>query len=282
MIEIEGVPELNSPVMIVSFEGWNDAADAASGLVDHLVEVWQARYVGAVDPDDYYDFQVNRPMLSTDEAGHDQIVWPGTRIAIASPPGQERDVILVRGLEPNLRWRQFCAELLGMADELGAELIVTLGAMLADTPHTRPLPVTGFLSEPDLRDRLDLEESTYEGPTGIVGVLNHACMLMAVPYASVWATVPHYVGQPPCPKATLSLVGPLEELLGMSIPLNDLPDDAKAWERGVDELAAEEEEIGAYVRALEEARDTSDLPEASGESIAREFQRYLRRRSDGS
>lgn len=281
MIEIEDVPELNSPVVIASFEGWNDAADAASGLLDHLIEVWDARMVGSVDPDDYYDFQVNRPMVSTDAAGHTQIVWPSTRIAIATPPGSDRDVVLVRGLEPNLRWRQFCAELLAMADDLGAELVVTLGAMLADAPHTRPLPVTGTASEPELRDRLNVEESGYEGPTGIVGVLNHACSLLDLPNASLWATVPHYVAQPPCPKASLSLVGPLEELLGVSIPLGDLPEEARAWERGVDELAAEEEEIGAYVRALEEARDTSDLPEASGEAIAREFQRYLKRRDTG-
>ena len=189
-----------------------------------------------------------------------------------------RDVVLVRGLEPNLRWRQFCAELLAMCDDLGVELVVTLGAMLADTPHTRPLPVTASTGEPDLADKLDLEESSYEGPTGIVGVFSHACALVDMPVASIWATVPHYVAPPPCPKATLSLVGPLEELLDVTVPLGDLPESAKAWERGVDELAAEEEEIGAYVRALEEARDTSDLPEASGEAIAREFQRYLKRR----
>lgn len=278
MIEIEDVPDLTAPVVIASFEGWNDAADAASGLVDHLIEVWNARFVGAVDPDDYYDFQVNRPVIGTDEAGHTQITWPATRIAVASPPGMARDVILVRGLEPNMRWRQFCAELLAMGDDLGAELVITLGAMLADAPHTRPLPVTGSVSEPELRDRLELDESAYEGPTGIVGVLTHSCALLDIPVASLWATVPHYVAQPPCPKATLSLLGPLEELLDVSIPLGDLPEEARAWERGVDELAAEEEEIGAYVRALEEARDTSDLPEASGEAIAREFQRYLKRR----
>ncbi|WP_110205555.1 PAC2 family protein [Nocardioides daejeonensis] len=278
MIEIEDVPELTAPVVIASFEGWNDAADAASGLVDHLISVWDARFVGGVDPDDYYDFQVNRPIVATDDAGHSQITWPGTRIAIASPPGLDHDVILVRGLEPNLRWRQFCAELLAMCDDLGAQLVVTLGAMLADAPHSRPLPVTGMVSEPELRDRIDLEESAYEGPTGIVGVLTHACGLLDIPVASLWATVPHYVAQPPCPKATLALVGPMEELLDVSIPLGELPDEARAWERGVDELASEEEEIGAYVRALEEARDTSDLPEASGEAIAREFMRYLKRR----
>ncbi len=194
----------------------------------------------------------------------------------------DRDVILIRGLEPNMRWRQFCTELIAVTSELGAEMFVTLGAMLADSPHTRPLPVTGVASEPDLQDRIAVEESSYEGPTGIVGVLTHQCTVLDVPVASLWATVPHYVASPPCPKATLALVGPLEELLDVSIPLGQLPEDARAWERGVDELADEEEEIGAYVRALEEARDTSDLPEASGEAIAREFQRYLKRRNGDS
>ncbi len=278
MIEIEEVSELVDPVVIAAFEGWNDAGDAASSVVDHLMEVWQARVVGAVDPDDYYDFQMHRPMVSTDLDGHRRLTWPSTRIAIASPPGMQRDVILVRGLEPNMRWRQFCAELLAACDDLGAQMVITLGALLADTPHTRPLPVTGTASEPELIDRLDLEQSSYEGPTGIVGVFQDACTAVDLPAVSYWAAVPHYVAQPPCPKATLALLGHLEDLLETGIPLGDLPEESRAWERGVDELAEEEEEIGDYVRALEEARDTSDLPEASGEAIAREFERYLKRR----
>jgi predicted ATP-grasp superfamily ATP-dependent carboligase len=154
--------------------------------------------------------------------------------------------------------------------------------LLADTPHTRPIPVTGSASEPDLVDRLQLEESTYEGPTGIVGALHDACGRLDIPTVSYWAAVPHYVASPPCPKATLALLGQLEDLLETSIPLGDLPEDARAWERGVDELAEEDEEISEYVRALEEARDTTDLPEASGEAIAREFERYLKRRGDES
>jgi predicted ATP-grasp superfamily ATP-dependent carboligase len=155
---------------------------------------------------------------------------------------------------------------------------VTLGALLADTPHTRPIPVSGTTTDDDLRERLDLEESTYEGPTGIVGVFQDACVSTGMPAVSIWAAVPHYVAQPPCPKATLALLGMVEDVLGLTIPLGDLPEDAKAWERGVDELAAEDEEIGEYVRALEESRDTAELPEASGEAIAREFERYLKRR----
>ena len=282
MIEIEGTHELVDPVVIGAFEGWNDAADAASGVIDHLMTVWNARVVGALDPEEFYDFQVNRPQVGTDAEGHRRLTWPTTHVAIASPPDLHRDVILIRGIEPNMRWRQFCAELLAACDHLGGQLLVTLGALLADTPHTRPIPVNGTATEPELVDRLRLEPSSYEGPTGIVGVLQDACVRLDVPAVSYWAAVPHYVAQPPCPKATLALIGQLEELLEVSIPLGELAEDARAWERGVDELAEEDEDIADYVRALEETRDTADLPEASGEAIAREFERYLRRRSDES
>jgi proteasome assembly chaperone (PAC2) family protein len=281
VIEIDEIADLVDPVVIAAFEGWNDAGDAASGVVDHLIEVWSARVVGAIDPEDFYDFQVNRPIVGSDERGHRRISWPGTRIAVASPTNLDRDIILVRGLEPNMRWRQFCAELLAACDELGGQLVVTLGALLADTPHTRPVPVTGTASEPDLVDRLKLEQSSYEGPTGIVGVFQDACARLDIPAVSYWAAVPHYVAQPPCPKATLALLGQLEDLFQASIPLGDLPEDARAWERGVDELAEEDEDIADYVRALEETRDTTELPEASGEAIAREFERYLKRRGEG-
>ena len=278
MIEIEEVPELRSPVLIAAFEGWNDAADAASSVIDHLLHVWNARVVAAIDPEEFYDFQMNRPVVGTNDDGMRRITWPSTQLAIASPPGALRDVILLRGIEPNMRWRQFCAELLAGAEELGAELVVTIGALLADTPHTRPIPLTGTATEPEVADRLKLEQSNYEGPTGIVGVFQDACTQLDIPAVSFWAAVPHYVAQPPCPKATLALVGLIEDLLEVSIPLGDLPEESRAWERGVDELAEEDEEIGDYVRALEETRDTAELPEASGEAIAREFERYLKRR----
>ena len=280
VIEIEDVPDLVDPVVIAAFEGWNDAADAASSVIDHLIKVWGARVIGAIDPEEFYDFQVNRPLVGTDERGHRTITWPSTQIAIASPPDLHRDVILIRGIEPNMRWRQFCAELLAAADDLGGQIVVTLGALLADTPHTRPVPVSGTATEPELVDRLKLEVSTYEGPTGIVGVFQDACARLDIPAVSYWAAVPHYVAQPPCPKATLALLGRIEDLLEVSIPLGDLPEDARAWERGVDELAEEDEDIAEYVRSLEETRDTTELPEASGEAIAREFERYLKRRGD--
>ena len=280
MIEIDDVPELIDPIVIAAFEGWNDAADAASGVVDHLLKIWDHEVVAAVDPEDFYDFQVNRPVVGTDERGHRRLTWPSTQVAIASPPDLERDIILIRGIEPNMRWRQFAAEVLATCDTLGAQLVVTLGALLADTPHTRPIPVTGTASEPELFDRLSMEQSTYEGPTGIVGVLQDACTRLDIPSVSYWAAVPHYVAAPPCPKATLSLIGALEDLLETTLPLGDLPEDAKAWERGVDELSEEDEDIADYVRSLEETRDTADLPEASGEAIAREFERFLKRTRD--
>jgi proteasome assembly chaperone (PAC2) family protein len=282
VIEIEEVPQLRSPILIAAFEGWNDAADAASSVVDHLARVWNARLVAAIDPEDFYDFQVNRPAVDTGEDGMRRITWPSTQLSVCSPPGAVRDVILLRGIEPNMRWRQFCAELLVASEELGAELVVTLGALLADTPHTRPIPVSGTASEPEIADRLKLEQSNYEGPTGIVGVFQDACARMDIPAVSFWAAVPHYLPQAPCPKGTLALLAQVEDLLELAIPLGDLPEESRAWERGVAELAEEDEDVAEYVRSLEESKDTADLPEASGEAIAREFERYLKRRQDPS
>lgn len=280
MIEIDEVLPLVNPVMICAFEGWNDAAGAASGVVDHLIEVWDARMVAAIDPEDYYDFQVNRPLVGTNEEGMRRITWPTTHLYVARPPGSHRDVVLLRGIEPNMRWRGFCAELLAAADDLEVAQVVTLGALLAETPHTRPIPVTGTATELDLDDRLKLEPSTYEGPTGIVGVLQDACARMDIPAVSFWAAVPHYLPQPPCPKGTLALLTQVEDLLEVPIPLGDLPEESRAWERGVAELAEEDEDVAEYVRSLEESKDTADLPEASGDAIAREFERYLKRRED--
>jgi proteasome assembly chaperone (PAC2) family protein len=280
VIEFEGVPQLTDPVMVAAFEGWNDAGDAATGVIDHLLDMWSAEEVGAIEPEEYYDFQVNRPMISLDEDGNRHIEWPTTRISVARLPQQQRDVVLVRGIEPSMRWRAYCNELLEAAHELGIEMVVTLGALLADTPHTRPVPVTGTASDPDVSRKLHLERSQYEGPTGIVGVFQEVCTRAGLPAVSFWAAVPHYVAQPPCPKATMALLSRIEDVLDVPVPLGDLPEEARAWQNGVDELAAEDSEISEYVKQLEEARDTAELPEASGEAIAREFERYLRRRGD--
>ena len=189
--------------------------------------------------------------------------------------------MLLRGLEPNMRWRGFCDELIEMTSELGVELTVTLGALLADTPHTRPVPVTGTAYDEATATRLSLERSRYEGPTGIVGVFQDACRLAGLPAVSFWAAVPHYVAQPPCPKATIALLRRVEDLLDIAVPLGELPEQARAWERGVEEMARDDSDVADYVRALESRADETDLPEASGEAIAREFERYLRRRGPG-
>ena len=278
MIEFDDLPVLEDPVMIAAFEGWNDAGEAASGAVAHLLSVWDAQPLAELDGEDYYDYQVNRPLVSVDDTGIRSLTWPGTRLSIARLPLSPRDVVIVQGVEPNMRWQQFTREILGLAAELDVSLVVTLGALLSDTPHTRPVPVTGSTSDAALGSELGLEPSRYEGPTGIVGVLQEACSRFGIPSVSLWAAVPHYVAQPPCPKATLALVRRIEDLLDVPVPLGDLVEDARAWEVGVDELAEEDEEVADYVRQLEESRDTTELPEASGEAIAREFERYLRRR----
>ena len=280
MIDVPRVPPLRDPVMVAAFEGWNDAGESASGAIAHLREVWDAQPAGEFDPEDYHDFQVTRPMVAIGEDGRRSITWPTTRLFWASPAGAKRDVILVSGIEPSMRWRQYTRELLGFADKLQVGTLVTLGALLADVPHTRPIPVTSTSDDEELMRRLALEPSRYEGATGIVGVVQDAAGAASLPCLSLWAAVPHYVGQSPSPKATLALLHRVEELLEVTIPLGELPDDSRAWENGVDQLAEEDSEIGDYVRQLEEAKDTADLPEATGEAIAREFERYLRRRDD--
>ncbi|HEY6798497.1 MAG TPA: PAC2 family protein [Kineosporiaceae bacterium] len=280
MSELTAVPPLRNPVMVAAFEGWNDAGEAASGAVAHLQQIWGAQPFAQLDPEEYHDFQVNRPQITLDGARR-RIIWPTTRLFWARPPGAAHDVVLVRGIEPSMRWRTYIEEVLGYAAELGVRTLVTLGALLADVPHTRPIPVTATSEDPELMRRLAVESSSYEGPTGIVGVLHDAASRTGIAGLSLWAAVPHYVGQAPSPKATLALLRRVEELLDVTVPLGDLPEDARAWEHGVDELAQEDSEIADYVRQLEEAKDTAELPEASGEAIAREFERYLRRRDDG-
>lgn len=278
VIEYEGLPELVDPVLIAAFEGWNDAGEAASGAVQHLASVWDATSLVELDSEDYYDYQVNRPQVHEDDDGRRHLTWPTTRLLIARPPLFPRDLVLLQGIEPNMRWQQFSREILGLASELEVGLVITLGALLSDTPHTRPVPVTATSSDTELQLAHDIEVSHYEGPTGIVGVLQEGCHRFGIPAVSMWAAVPHYVAQPPCPKATLALVRRVEDLLDIPIPLGDLVEESRAWEIGVDELAADDEEVAEYVTQLEQARDAVDLPEASGEAIAREFERYLRRR----
>jgi len=279
VIELEDVPELRDPIIIAAFEGWNDAGEAATSVITHLADVWDAEPIAALDPEEYYDFQVNRPRVVTEEA-HRRIIWPTTRILLARNTSFDRDVVLVDGIEPSTRWRTFTIELLEFAEQLGVTTFVTLGALLADVPHTRPIPVTATSDDVDVITRFGAEASKYEGPTGIVGVLADAATRTGLTSLTCWAAVPHYAGGVPSPKATLSLLGKLESLFNITIPLADLGETARAWERGVNELAESDDEVAEYVHDLEEATDTADLPEASGDAIAREFERYLRRRGD--
>ncbi|MEO5876248.1 MAG: PAC2 family protein [Streptosporangiaceae bacterium] len=276
MLELESVPELVDPVLVAAFEGWNDAGEAASGVITHLAESWGAVPLVELDPDDYYDFQVTRPLVELDGERR-KIVWPTTKISVARLD-TGRDVVLIHGIEPNMRWRAFCGELTGLMLELGVQTVVLLGALLADAPHTRPVPVTGATSETGLTRVLNLEPTRYEGPTGILGVLQDACSAAGMETVSLWAAVPHYVAQPPSPKATLALLHRVEDVLDVNVPLGELPEQSRAWENGVNELAEQDTEVADYVRTLEEQKDAAELPEASGESIAREFERYLRRR----
>jgi len=278
MIEFSDVGELRRPVLVAAFEGWNDAADAATAAVEHLETAFNAHTVGVIDPDDYYDFQVNRPSVSLVDDHTRRIEWPTTRISVARLPEAGRDLVVLRGLEPNMRWRGFCEELIEGAHALGIDVVATLGALLADTPHTRPVPVSGTASDPATAADMNLESSRYEGPTGIVGVFGEACQTAGLPAISFWAAVPHYVAQPPCPKATLALLRKVEDLLDIAIPLDDLVERSRAWERQVDELAAGDSDVAEYVRSLESREPETALPEASGDAIALEFERYLRRR----
>ena len=269
---------------IAAFEGWNDAAEAASGVVNHLGIVWESTPIAAIDPDDFYDFQVNRPVIEVVAGKTERLVWPTTRLSLArgADAGLPRDIVLVHGVEPNMRWRGFTDELIGGLAELGVEQVILVGALLADSPHTRPVPVQVSGSEAKLLNSVGGESSDYKGSSGIVGVLQYMCNTADIATVSLWASVPHYVAQSPSPKVTLALLRSVEDVLDVSLPQADLPEEARAWERGVDELAQQDSDVAEYVRTLEEAKDATDLPEASGDAIAREFERYLRRRGDQS
>ncbi|QWF85468.1 hypothetical protein HUW46_08922 [Amycolatopsis sp. CA-230715] len=269
--------------MVVAFEGWNDAGDAASRAVEHLQLNWDATPLAELSPDEYYDFQVSRPNVRMVDGVTRRIEWPTTRLSVCRPDGFDRDVVLVQGPEPNMRWRAFCAELLEYMDQLGVTTVVTLGALLADTPHTRSVPVTGTAYDAAAAARFGLERNRYQGPSGIVGILQDACVQAGIPAVSIWAAVPHYVSHPPSPKATLALLHKLEDVLDVEIPLGALPEQAEEWERTVTEMADEDDEIAEYVRSLEEREEEPELTvdEGSGDKIAAEFERYLRRRRPG-
>ena len=286
-MQIHQIPLLRNPVMIMAFSGWNDAAEAASGAVEHLLSGWKDKkddvlpeLIAEVESEDFYDFQVNRPQVSIDDSAIRSITWPSTQVFGLAVPSMNRDLVIVTGVEPSMRWKSFTSDLLDLEDDLEVSLVVSLGSLLADTPHSRPITVTGTGAHPTIADRLGVSVSKYEGPTGILGIVQDACMRRGIDAISLWAAVPHYAASSPSPKATLALINTLEEFLDISIPLSDLPERSDAWEKEVNELAAEDAEVAEYVKALEESKDAAELPEVSGDSIAKEFERYLRRQKE--
>src|SRR5918997_5910717 len=280
------VGPLVDPVLIAAFEGWNDAGEAASTALEHLELTWDATPLASIDPEEYYDFQVTRPHVRMASGVTRRIEWQTTRLSVATLPGTDRHVVLVNGIEPNLRWRMFCAELLSYIELLGVTKVITLGAMLTDTPHTRPTPVSGISYDRTSAGELRVEPSSYQGPTGIVGVFQNACVEAGIPAVSFWASVPHYVSQARVPKAAVALLHRVEEVLDVEVPLGGLPEQAEGWERTVSEMAEADDEGREYVRQLEEqaeadATDADTLSKASGDEIAADFERYLRRRGTG-
>jgi predicted ATP-grasp superfamily ATP-dependent carboligase len=267
--------------MVCAFKGWNDAGDAASSAVAFLASALDARRFARIDSEEFYDFQTNRPCTRLDDAKQREIVWPGVEVFEASAPRAPRDLVLVQGVEPSMRWRAFSSHLVDLAEALGVQLVVSLGALLGDVPHTRPVTMTGHASDPALAERLGMQTSTYEGPTGIVGVLHTACAAAGLPSATLWAGVPHYVAAAANPTAALALVRRVEGLIGVSVDVSELEAAATDYERQVGLAVESDPDIQAFVERLEQAVESNESSPAdvpSGDMIAREFQRFLRQR----
>jgi predicted ATP-grasp superfamily ATP-dependent carboligase len=281
-LRIHSRPELERPVLLAAFRGWNDGAQAASLAAGYLAKTWGAEQFAEIDPEDFFDFQATRPHVSLEEGLTRRIEWPETGFYQARPEGLDRDIVLLLGIEPNLRWRTFTELVVGLASELEVELMITLGALLADVPHTRPAPVTGSASDSELVERLGLSASRYEGPTGIVGVLHDACRQAGIPSASLWAAVPHYVSLTPSPRAAVALCERLGNLIGVDIDVDELEEAAQSYEEQVSEAVASDEETASYVEELERRSDSieesTDLP--SGDALAAELTRFLRERDE--
>ncbi len=268
--------------MVCAFQGWNDAGDAASSAVSFLSSTLNARRFARIDSEDFFDFQANRPTIRFDESEKREIAWPTVEIFEALAPRAPRDIVLVQGVEPSLRWRSFCGHIVDLAEALGVQVVVSLGALLGDVPHTRPVAMSGHASDATLLTRLGIQPSAYEGPTGIVGVLHTACADAGIPSASLWAAVPHYVAAATNPKAALALLRKMEVLIGVSVDVSELESAAADYERQVGLAVQSDPDIQAFVERLELASDSEgqstseDVP--SGDILAREFQRFLRQR----
>ncbi|MBM3667813.1 MAG: PAC2 family protein [Actinobacteria bacterium] len=272
-------PQLRSPVLVCAFAGWNDAAGSATAALTSAADALDAEVIAQIDSEEFFDFQANRPTISLAEGRAREIEWPGNVFMSAPAPRAERDLVLLAGTEPNLRWRTFSEGIAETAEALGVEMVVTLGALIADVAHTLPVPITGLASDPELVERLELSQSSYEGPTGVVGVVHDACDRRGIPSASLWAAVPHYVAAVPNPKAALALLRRLEGLTGVAVEASELEDESEAYEQQVTNAVSSNPEIEELVQKLEaeQAEDIEaegDLP--SGESLARDFERYLR------
>ncbi|WP_296138813.1 PAC2 family protein [uncultured Tessaracoccus sp.] len=277
-MDLEPLTDLRDPVVVIAFSGWNDAANAASDVVEHLVAQYPGDELMPIDDEHYFDFQATRPVLHRAADGP-WIEWPSIRLRRLRHP--ERDIVAVLGPEPNLRWRSFCRAVVERVRGLRPDLVVTIGAMLSDTPHSRPFPTGLYTTNETLRERLGFETSSYEGPVGIVGVLGQAVEQAGVPSAALWVSVPHYVASPPNPQAQLQLLGRLESVLGIDIDHGDLEPRAQEWVEAVDAIAGQDPDIEEYIEQLEEARDQEVVEENSGDRIAAEFERYLRGQRDG-
>jgi proteasome assembly chaperone (PAC2) family protein len=281
-LRIDHRPELERPILVAAFRGWNDGAQAASLAAGYLAKTWGAERFADVDPENFFDFQATRPHVSLEEGLSRRIDWPETAFYHARPEGLDRDVVLLLGIEPNLRWRTFTELVVGLARDLGIELLITLGALLADVPHTRSAPVTGSASDKELVERLGLSASRYEGPTGIVGVIHDLCGQSGIPSASLWAAVPHYVSLTPSPRGALALCERLGDVLGIQIEADELEEAARNYEEQVSEAVASDEETAAYVDELErrsdQLDDATELP--SGDALAAELTRFLKQRDE--
>jgi proteasome assembly chaperone (PAC2) family protein len=279
-LRIVSRPELKAPVLIAAFRGWNDGGQGASLAAGYLAKLWRGARFAEIDPENFYDFQATRPNVALEEGLTRRIDWPENAFYHARVPGIARDAVVLLGVEPNLRWRTFSGLVTGLAGELGVELVITLGALLADVPHTRPSPVTGSASDAKLIEELGLQGSRYEGPTGIVGVVHDFCRRDGIPSASLWAAVPHYASLAPSPRAALALCQRLGGLIGTDVDTGELSEAVERYSEQVSAAVAADPDTAAYVEQLEERADTltaeADLP--SGESLAAELTRYLRER----
>jgi proteasome assembly chaperone (PAC2) family protein len=276
-------PELRSPVLVAAFRGWNDGGQAASLAAGYLTKLWNAQQFAEIDPEGFFDFQVTRPQVSLVDGVTRKVDWPETAFRHASLPGAERDAVLLTGNEPNVRWKAFTELILELVQQLQVELVVTLGSLLADVPHTRPAPVTGSASDAELVERLGLETSRYEGPTGIVGVLHDACRKAGIASASLWAAVPHYVSLAPSPRAAQALCDRLGTLLSLEIDTEELRQAGEAYAEQISAAVASDEETQAYVEELEQRTDEmpDEIQIPSGDALAAELTRFLRDRERG-